>query len=519
MNVNGHPGMPTACPATSSSVSCRKGVRVAIIGAGAVGVSVADALARGDLLERIALTVYEPRKAIGQGNAYGHDVSTALLNRQSEFMSVRHQDPRDFINWMSRQPDPAVRQFARAGTFPPRTLFGEYAGDVFEDVVRRAPIPVEVITEAAIDISRNAGDLQVSTRSACRAHDVAIICAGTPSPADPYRLAGHHSFIGDPYPLWSKLGSVKPRHRVVILGTGLTAVDVALELLSRGHQGPVMMISRRGRLPSVRHPHRDCAPAVLTEEAIRRHASEGKLTLRAVFGLMRAELTASGIDPAVLLREVDPGEPAQQRMERHLALARSGELWQPLLIKAANDLIEMIWQRWPGEEKKKFLEEYHDLFQSLCNPIPYPSAERLFEAMREGQLRVSAGIRDAKPAGDSTVRIGTETGGFHADTVIDCTRGSISATPVSAAPLVRALISHGYGVANPFGGLTIDPASNRLVSSCGVPVPDIFLLGHLASGSLYYTNSLAMVTRRVDIVADEVHKLRRTAVTGAGRRA
>lgn len=483
--------------------------RIAIIGAGAVGVSVADALERRGLLERASLTVYEPKKAIGRGNAYCEDVASAVLNRQAEFMSVRASDPGHFVRWMGNHPDSVVRQHAKPGSFPPRSIFGEYAGEAFDHVVQRsARRPVEVIHKQVTGMWRDGEGLQVGAGREARQHDVAVVCVGTSPAGDPYGLAGHDSFIGNPYPLWQALHRIHPRDHVAILGSGLTAVDVALELLARGHTGLITMISRHGRLPGVRQPHCEYSPVVLTEGTLRKLAAEGTLTLRSVFELMQAELRAHGAEPDALRQEADPREPVQRRLRRHLAMARTGELWQPLLIAAANDLIELAWQYWPDQEKRAYLALYHHIFQGLCNPMPSRSAERLLEAMETGQLRVLPGILSAGPAGERKATIEAESGVTIADTVIDCTRRPVSAVSAPAESLTGSLVSSGYGQADAFGGLTIDPATNRLMSSAGSAAPDIFLLGEMTGGSLYYTSSLAMITRRVEIVATEIEMIR-----------
>ena len=72
----------------------------AIIGGGAAGVSLADALARRGLTRELDLTIYEPEKEIGQGNAYRADLASSLLNGEIEFMSIRRAEPRQFQEWL-----------------------------------------------------------------------------------------------------------------------------------------------------------------------------------------------------------------------------------------------------------------------------------------------------------------------------------------------------------------------------------------------------------------------------------
>ena len=45
------------------------------------------------------------------------------------------------------------------------------------------------------------------------------------------------------------LARVDQRDRLLVIGTGLTMVDTVLDLLARGHTGPMIAVSRHGRLP------------------------------------------------------------------------------------------------------------------------------------------------------------------------------------------------------------------------------------------------------------------------------
>ena len=68
------------------------GLRIALIGGGATGVSLLDAIqieAKYQHLN-VDLTLYEPDKRIGPGRAYQCDGEYALLNRQARFILLRN---------------------------------------------------------------------------------------------------------------------------------------------------------------------------------------------------------------------------------------------------------------------------------------------------------------------------------------------------------------------------------------------------------------------------------------------
>src|SRR5580692_6280642 len=55
-------------------------------------------------------------------------------------------------------------------------------------------------------------------------------------------------YAADPW-AESTLARLSPSAPVLLLGTGLTMVDIALSLTARGHQGPLFGLSRRGLTP------------------------------------------------------------------------------------------------------------------------------------------------------------------------------------------------------------------------------------------------------------------------------
>ncbi|MCB5165020.1 FAD/NAD(P)-binding protein [Streptomyces bambusae] len=485
-------------------------MKFAIIGGGATSVSLVDALDRRGLTQEIDLAVYEPEKEIGRGNAYRVDAGSALLNRQAEFMSIRWNEPRHFLGWLEKHPDPEVRAYAHPGTFPPRYLFGDYTSESFarlRDSWGDHGRSIEVFHDTAVSMTRGheGRGIGITTASGTtHTYDGAALCVGTAEPVDCYGLAGNPRYTNDPYPLWVTVETVDPDDHVAVLGTSLTAVDIVMALLDRGHRGPITMVSRRGLLPGVRQQHRDTTSAVLTETAVRRAADapEG-LTLAAVLELMRAELAAHGIDPGILDGEADPGEEPAARLARHLDLAERAELWQPLLITAANDLIELVWSLWSDTERATYLRDYHHIFQSLCNPMPLRTAQRLLAAAGAGQLRMLGGIVDVRTQGEAFDLVCRDET-FRADAVINSAKRETAPSPAAATALCASLVNAGLGQYDDFGGLTVSTADNRLVTAGPAAPSPVFALGQLSAGSLYYTSSLAMIARRVELVADRI---------------
>ena len=82
----------------------------------------------------------------------------------------------------------------------------------------------------------------------------------------------------------------RPSDAVLVLGSGLTMVDVAILLADRGHRGPILALSRHGMLPREHAPTRRRSPlAPPTELAPSARACSGTSAARS----RRAEAPAS----------------------------------------------------------------------------------------------------------------------------------------------------------------------------------------------------------------------------------
>src|SRR6185369_13816988 len=83
--------------------------------------------------------------------------------------------------------------------------------------------------------------------------DAVVLATGIerPSPLGArYGKAVAQHVVEDPWAPWR----VKSSARILILGTGLTAVDSVLTLTQGGHYGPITMVSPRGLLPLAHVP-------------------------------------------------------------------------------------------------------------------------------------------------------------------------------------------------------------------------------------------------------------------------
>ncbi|MEV4807868.1 FAD/NAD(P)-binding protein [Nonomuraea sp. NPDC049421] len=475
-------------------------MRIAMVGGGAAAVSLLDSLLTvnpgGVALD---LCVYEPGE-LGQGLAFADDLDCALINLPNGRMSIRDAERDHFLRWLERPAVPFPPGIdVRPDGFAPRRIFGRYLREHFaacRAAAREQGWRVGVRPETVLEVARGGdGGFLVRSDRGTRAYTHVVLGVGPGGPADPYRLAGAPNHIAGPYPLKKRLLEVDQGAHVLIVGTGLTAVDTVLGLLASGHQGRVTMVSRNGVLPEVLAPAREWRRLHLTGEGLdQRRGADGRLGRRAVIDLLREELSAAGFDARAELDWYRRGRSAAGYL-RHQLTHPEANLVQSLFLSLPTPLARAIRAALPDEDVALMLGGYKPTLRSLQCPMPPGTARTLLEAMDSGRLTVLAGVREVRAAhGAFTALAGDAV--VTAEVAVDATRASPARTRGPQGRLVAALDRNGLAAWDAYGGLRTDPVTARLD-----PRLNLFAIGELTAGDIYYASSLPAVNRGADTVA------------------
>lgn len=221
---------------------------VAIIGAGFSGTLQAINLLRHD---GPRATLIERAPEPGVGLAYGAAHPSHVLNVRAGNMSALPDDPGHFVRWLE------ARGIADAATaFIPRVMYGEYLRQMLDETRAKAGERLTVIQGEVSDVE--VGETATLTLGDRTIHaDVAVLAVGnlpphSPPGLDPDTLSADW-YSGDPWDPAMPKGLTED-DTVLIIGTGLTMIDVALTLDAHGYKGRIVALSRRGLLPRSHGP-------------------------------------------------------------------------------------------------------------------------------------------------------------------------------------------------------------------------------------------------------------------------
>lgn len=225
---------------------------VAIIGAGFSGTLQAINLIRH---EGPRATLIERAPVAGTGLAYGAAHPSHLLNVRAANMSAFPDDPGHLVRWLE------ARGVENAATsFVPRRVYGEYLREMLAQALAEHPERLRLVHAEVKDVTFDARGATLQLSDGTLRADAAVLAVGNLPPHDPPGLdpatLSATRYKGDPWDP-SVPEDLSDDDTVLVIGTGLTMVDVALLLEARGFTGKIVAVSRRGLLPRPHGPGQD----------------------------------------------------------------------------------------------------------------------------------------------------------------------------------------------------------------------------------------------------------------------
>jgi uncharacterized NAD(P)/FAD-binding protein YdhS len=332
---------------------------IVIVGSGFCGTVLAANLLRRPPRDPTDIVLVERGTAMGRGVAYAARDFPYLLNVPAGRLSAASADPGQFLRF-ARQSLPE----ADAEDFLPRALYGDYLQTVLLQAERSAPSHVRLtrVFGEVRSIVRLGGEKPlvavIADRDAVPA-DRIILAMGNPPPAlMPWAedIRHHRAYVHDPWTIPMALGA---EHSVLIVGNGLTMVDVALALSRDPDRTPhLITISRHGLIPE-------------TQTTFRPSAIQGDgEALLACSTSIRQVLSAS----RQLAREA----------------VKLGGDWREV-VTFIRTLAPDIWRRLPELERRRFLRHLQCYWDIHRHRLPPALSTRMEDLRRSGKLQINAG--------------------------------------------------------------------------------------------------------------------------------
>lgn len=454
--------------------------KLVVCGGGASAVLLLSALRNRVASTSLDVTVIEPREHLGLGVAYSTRCPLHLLNTRARNMSVT-EDPDDFFNWLRTEHRRRPLNWTR-NCFAPRQLYGEYLQARLADVRSAPGVRFRWLrgTADSLVAGDGGGWEVVPAKGEPVAADIVVLATGNESPrslGSRLSLQAGPLIVDDPWQSAAK--EDLPREAPVLLvGTGLTAIDVILDLLSRGHTGPIHAVSRRGLLPR-RH-----GPVSATSDGC-----GGTLpsSLRDLVRHVRETIESDTRDSA----------------------------WQTF-VNEMRAVAPALWGRWSPAERSRFLRHVRPYWDVHRHRIAPQVHARISRAIERGQVRILRGRIDSieAAAAEPRVRVRVRQAARSVDLsvarVINCT-GPETDPRRAGNTLLNSALTDSIAQRDALGlGLAVDRHS-RVIAASGFAHPNLFALGPLARGSRWEVTAIAEIREQAAAVARHIARNLTTA--------
>ena len=369
------------------------------------------------------------------------------------------------------EPDHFVRHFESLGGhkrgFAERRLFARYLGQILEEAV--ASKKVRTVEATAKSASRQDGGWQVELDNADPVQARAIVLAiGNQEPEGLRAFADvGPRFIRNPWgdPARAAVAELaQTGEPALLIGTGLTMVDLVLSLNAAGYGGQIFAVSRRGLAP---RGHTDFEAAPVEQD----HIPSG--SLRQLWRWLRW---------------------------------RSAQVGWRAAVDSLRPYSHALWQSLDVEQQRRFLRHARPWWDVHRHRIAPEVADTIMWLIAEGRLEIAAGrILSARDMGDGLQveirrRGATESRRMGFAYAFNCT-GPLHAISHTKDPLLRSLFDAGAVHADQLGiGLDVDDRSR---ASGG---ERLWAMGPLTKGRYWEIIAVPDIREQAAAVAEDIER-------------
>jgi uncharacterized NAD(P)/FAD-binding protein YdhS len=457
---------------------------ILIVGGGFSGTVLAVHLLRES--STLSIAVMDRGSLPGRGLAYGSPHRFHLLNVPACEMSAFPDVPHDFLGWARIHHDAGLQE----RSFPPRSVYGAYVGDVLEKAKsEHGRDRFHWLRNEALSLRLRGNEVAVQTKHGPEVlARVVVMATGNFPPANPH-VAGLEA-PGDAYfkfP-WSPaaIENIDPTRAILLLGSGLTSVDLIMGLKAKGFRGVIYVLSRKGLFPRARRYVRPLEPWPVFWN------TQSPRTVRGLLRLVRGQ-----VDEA----------------------AQKGIDWRAV-IDSLRPVTQRIWQSLSLKERKRFVRHVR-VYWDVHRHRAAPEISDLLDDMRaEGQVQLYTGVLTkyrARHNGAEITYLDSKSRSerkLQVSRVINCTGSETDCRRLDDS-LVVSLLAQGLARPDPlFLGLEVD-ANGRLLSYKGVPSHSLFAIGPPRKGVLWETTTVADIRQQA---VEAAHTLARQLEGDSRRR-
>lgn len=461
--------------------------KVAIVGGGPNGVIAANLLISSGLRD-LQIDLFGSG-TWGHGLVYGdNELASARQSFTNQNMGVSPRDDQALIVWIDNNKQRLMNSFPEddlgPDSFPPRQIIGKYFADQIDWAVAQAEhhrVAFNLHCKRVCSVSPNiSGGYTIQSEDYSQVVDGVFFCLGNFPPAWGSHLNGQPGYYPE---IWGKqvLNEVGSEDKVLIIGSGLSSIDLLWGLHDIGHKGEVVFASRNGLLPSVqaRRILFDL-PGVFTDMAAQERVSFAQLyqELDRVLGSQNSS--------------ADWNTPAWEDFDTN----GQDESTAQALVRKLGTLMPAIWERMDDRSKTLFDQHLGAWWNSIHLPMAQHSARLVRQEIDCGRLQIERleEVKSKKNGRFLASFIGKPNQQFGFDYCFNATGRNLQVQSIDD-PLIRSILVQELFLPDPAGGFRVDPATGRSTTEKGA---GCYMIGPLTRGSCFYTYVLSQNAKQAE---------------------
>ncbi|MBI1274850.1 hypothetical protein GC177_02630 [bacterium] len=444
--------------------------QLAIIGGGASAAALTIHLAR-HLRHPVHIHVFDPALSPWRGVAYGRAAPWHLLNVRGKGMSILPEEPDHFVHWLKNNGEPADPE-----GFAPRVIYGNYLTALATGaaaIIRQQGGEVSHHRLAIVGLRRQDEGWVLQDEEG-EEHSVthAVLASGNPSPRPIAAQVQHSAIIQNPwFPASDSLlaqadlsETTKADDRIILVGTGLTMVDIAISLMQRGYRGSLTAVSRHAHLP---RPHKEGITPIPC--ALSQHPEQAPRTAASLLHALRQEAKEA---------------------------VRHGHDWR-CIVDGIRPVTVQLWQQLPEKEKQRIARRLGSTWSIHRHRMAVAIYQQLQEWIEYGRLALHEGAAQRVELHEKGAALHLRNGEIlPARAVINCTGPDLS---TATQPLLKHLTEN--GLARP-GALGWGVATNDAAQVLGPAETRLYAIGPLRAGDRFESTAMPEIRMQAKALAE-----------------
>jgi len=399
--------------------------------------------------------------------------------------------------------------------FPPRYFFGQYLESKALQMLMEETegIKIQFLTHHNVwniqSKSNDVHEIHVDHRNIHKIYhvNILVLCLGDLPSSNFMDLNGTAGYHSNPW-VSAIYKELQPQDGVCIIGSKLTAIDIALKLYSTKHQGKIYMASPSGLLPTVQgkqctYPFKYLIPSQL--QNMLKHRQQNPIRLSLLIELFTKEMAAylgHSFDVDAFITNAKRSSTIG-RINTDIQQAERGERYWYNILSASYQWLSRLWPLLNIDDRKLFIKKYQSIFFRYLCSMPLESAYTIRSMLQSGRLSVHEGLTGIDHDKEKyTICFHTNKPLF-SNHIINATGPDCTLTEL---PLLKNLLNRGMITTHALGGINVDPQTFQVINNKGIRTSNAYAIGNSVKGACFVIIEVGRISMQANQVAQTISK-------------